>query len=504
MPTTAAPILLRIRGLCKSYAAPVLRDIDADISAGQVHALIGANGAGKSTLAKIISGLVQPDRGTMHLGGAAYAPRRKADAEACGVHIVQQELNLIGTLSIAENLLLNRLPHRFGVIDARKMRRQAYRALRLVGLEDWDADTPVSRLGVGQQQLVEIASALSRHCRLLVLDEPTSALTAPQAELLFDHIRRLRAAGVGILYVSHRMEELRRIADQATVLRDGRIVCTAEMSQLAPGEIVRLLTGKEVRGPGPRQARRGGPVQLRVRVLRRGSSVRGVSFEVRGGEIFGIAGLVGSGRTELLQTLFGSEQADSGSVEIAGRSRSHPFRSPRQAAAAGLAMIPEDRRQHGLLLSQPVTMNVTLGSLARLSSPLGCVDARAERRVARQYCQRMQVQCHSLEQRTDQLSGGNQQKLMIARWLLRDAAVYLFDEPTRGVDVGAKATIHELLAELADRGKAVVVVSSELPELLALCDRIGVMSAGRLVAVFERGQWSAERILHAALSGRAE
>ena len=501
MPSTAAPSLLRIRGLCKSYAAPVLRDIDVDVNAAEVHALIGANGAGKTTLSKIISGLVRPDRGTMSMAGSPYAPHRKADAEACGIHIVQQELNLIGTLSVAENLFLNRLPHRFGVVDARTMRLRASEALSLVGLEAVDVDTPVSHLGVGQQQLVEIASALSRNCRLLILDEPTSALTDPQADLLFEHIRHLRESGVGVLYVSHRMDELRRIADRATILRDGRVVCTEEMSHLASEQIVRLLTGREIQSPSHRRTRKAGPIQLRVQGLCRGDSVENVSFEVCGGEIFGIAGLVGSGRTELLQTIFGAEQADSGTVELGGPGRSRPFRSPREAVAAGLAMIPEDRRQHGLLLSQSVATNVTLGSLDRVSSFFGCLDAHAERQIAEQYCNRMQVQCHSLDQRTDQLSGGNQQKLMIARWLLRDAAVYLFDEPTRGVDVGAKATIYQLLDELADRGKAVVVVSSELHELLAICDRIGVVSAGRLVAVFERDRWSPEQIMHAALSG---
>lgn len=502
MPVTESQVVLRLRGIRKSYAAPVLRDVDLDIAAGQVHALIGANGAGKSTVSRIISGLAWPDAGTMVLNGVAYAPRNKAGAESRGVHIVQQELNLVPTLSVAENLFLNRLPHRCGVLRSRELRDRARNALSLVGLDgSVNPETPVSQLGVGHQQLVEIAAALSHDCRVLILDEPTAALTDPQIDLLFEHLRRLRAAGVAILYISHRMDELRRIVDHATILRDGDVVCTAPMSELTADEIVRQLTGKEIQRESHHCTRTPGEVALRVERLSRDGILHDVSFEVREGEIFGIAGLVGSGRTELLRAVFGADAADRGEVHLGESSEGVLFREPRHAVKAGLAMIPEDRRQHGLLMPQPVLSNVTLGNLGRFASWWGRIRSRRERESAQQFCRAMEVHCQGLDQRADQLSGGNQQKVVIARWLLRDSRVYLFDEPTRGIDVSAKATVYHLLNELAARGKAVVFVSSEMRELLEICDRIGVMSAGRMTAVFRRGEWTQEKILHAALSG---
>jgi len=496
------PPLLRIRGLNKSYAAPVLREVDLDLSAGEVHAVIGANGAGKSTLSKIISGLVRGDAGEMLLGSRAYAPRSKSEAEALGVHIVQQELNLIPNLTVAENLFLNRLPRRCGIIRSRPLRRQAVEALRLVGLHGVvDPDLPVARLGIGQQQLVEIAAALSRRCRLLILDEPTAALTDPQIDLLFGQLQRLRRDGVALVYISHRMDELRRIADRATILRDGRVVCTAPMAELEPQQIVQLLTGKEIQRASHHRSRALGPVALRIEGLSRHGVLREVSLEVRRGELLGVAGLVGSGRTELLRAMFGADVADRGALYVGASPRPRRFASPREAAAAGLAMIPEDRRLHGLLLPQPVSANVTLGNLARCASRLGRLRTRQECRAAAEQCEALEVQYRGVDQPVSQLSGGNQQKIVIARWLLRDAEVYLFDEPTRGIDVSAKATVYRLLNELGDRGKAIVFVSSELRELLDICDRIAVMSAGRLAAVFSRGDWSQERILQAALSG---
>jgi ribose transport system ATP-binding protein len=501
MSNPPAATLLQVHRLHKRYAAPVLEDVDFEVRSGQVHALIGANGAGKTTLSKIICGLVRPDAGEMNLEGTPYQPQGKSDAEAAGVHIVQQELNLIATLSVAENLFLNRLPRRFGVLDRRSLHVSAREALTLVGLEHVDPAVPVSRLGVGQQQLVEIAAALSRRCRLLILDEPTAALTDPQIELLFGHIRRLRETGVGLVYISHRLEELREIADQATVLRDGRVVCCQAMDELTADEMVRQLAGKDVLRESHHRSREFGPVVLRVRDLHRPPAVRGVSFEVRGGEILGLAGLVGSGRTELVRAVFGADRARSGSVELAADETRRRFRSPSEAVAAGVAMIPEDRRQHGLLLSQSVRTNVTLGSLRKYVSPIGRIRASLESEAAREVCDTMQVQRQSLEQRMEHLSGGNQQKVVIARWLLLDSDVYLFDEPTRGIDVAAKAVVYHLLNDLADRGRAVIVVSSELRELMAICDRIAVMSAGQLTAVFQRGAWSQQQIMEAAFRG---
>ena len=463
-------------------------------------AVIGANGAGKSTLARIVAGLLPADGGELRLGGTRYAPMDKHAAEACGVHIIQQELNLIGTLSVAENLFLNRLPNRGGFVRRRALHDAAREALAAVGLADLDPATPAGRLGIGRQQMVEIASALSRRCRVLILDEPTAALTDPQTAVLFEHIGRLKKAGVAMIYISHRLEEVRRIADRATVLRDGRVVAAGPIAEFELDRMVQLMAGRPAGPAGTAAVRAPGAVALRVENLVRRPHVRGVSFEARRGEILGIAGLVGSGRSELLRAVFGADRPDSGLVSVGTTAAFAGFRTPAEAVRAGLAMIPEDRKRDGLLLPLPVRVNLTLGGLGAFARG-GWLRTGLEAEEAARTCDRMDVRRFSLEQPIAQLSGGNQQKVVIGRWLLRDAVVCLFDEPTRGIDVGAKAAIHRLLGDLAARGRAIVVVSSELDELIALCDRIIVMSAGRLTAEFRRGEASRERIMGAAFEG---
>ncbi len=494
--TTDALLRFRATGIGKTYAVPVLAKVDFECLAGEVHALIGANGAGKSTLAKIICGLVRPDAGTMELDGRPFAPANKREAEAAGVHIVHQELNLIGTLSVAENLFFTRLPRRRGAIDRVRLRRDARDALAQVDLGDLDPDTPVERLGIGVRQQIEIAAALVRDCRLLILDEPTAALADPQVERLFDHIRRLQARGVSIVYVSHRMDELRRIADRVSVLRDGRMVATCPACDLAPDEAIRLMAGRDI-AAAKTAARTPGEVRLRVRGLRRGRTVRDVSFDVRGGEILGLAGLVGSGRTELLRAIFGADRADAGDVQV-DDAPPRRFRAPSEAVAAGLAMVPEDRKEDGLFLPRSVRMNITLASIRAFRRRGGRINESAEIQAANRIVAAVDLRCHSLEQPVAELSGGNQQKALIGRWLMRDAAVYLFDEPTRGIDIAAKTAVYSLLDDLARRGKACVVASSEMEELMEICDRIAVLSMGRLVRVFARGEWTHERLLAAA------
>ena len=492
--------LLQIRGLHKRYAAPVLLDVDLALQPGEVHALVGANGAGKSTLARIVSGLTAPNAGAMRLEGRPYAPRSKAEAERAGVQMVMQELSLVGTLSVAENLFIDRLPRRLGFVDYARLHAMAREALAAVGLDAIDPAMPVSRLGVGQQQLVEIAAALARPCRLLLLDEPTAALTDPEIDLLFAHIRRLKAEGVGVIYVSHRMEELRRITDRVTVLRDGRVVETQPTADLPLDRIVELMVGRELVEQVDLGERAVGPVALRVEGLRRGDAVRDVSFEVRRGENLGLAGLVGSGRTETVRALFGADRPDAGRVFLGDDPAPVAITEPRDAVRAGIGMIPEDRKQQGLLLTQPVRVNATLARLDAVTRR-GWIDPARERATAERLSRDLAVQSASVEQPVLELSGGNQQKVVLGRWLLRDSDVLLFDEPTRGIDVGAKQTVYRLLGELAARGKALVVVSSELRELMAVCDRIAVMSDGALVATFARGDWTEDRIMAAALSG---
>lgn len=498
-PSSHTPTLLRVRALSKRYAAPVLVGVDLELMPGEVHALVGANGAGKSTLARILSGLTPLDEGAMLLDGRPFAPRSKAEAEQAGVGMVMQELNLVRTLSVAENLFFGHLPRRLGFVDYPTLHARAKEALAAVGLEGPDPATSAGRLGVGQQQLVEIAAALARKNRVLILDEPTAALTDPEIEVLFGHIRRLKGEGVGVIYVSHRMDEIGRIADRTTVLRDGRVVETAPTADLPLDRIVQLMVGREAVEGLDAGERTPGSVALRVEGLCRGDAVRDVSFEVREGETLGVAGLVGSGRTELLRALYGADPPDAGRVLVKGKPVT--IRRPRDAVRAGIGMVPEDRKAHGLLLSQPVRVNATLARLRSVTRPRGWIAPEREREAAEGLSRQVAVQRATVEQPIRELSGGNQQKVVLARWLLRDPAVFLFDEPTRGIDVAAKGTVYRLLGDLVVRGKAIVMVSSELRELMAVCDRIAVMSAGRLVATFARGAWTEEGIMAAALSG---
>ncbi|MEO5823240.1 MAG: sugar ABC transporter ATP-binding protein [Vicinamibacteraceae bacterium] len=494
----AAAPLVRLRGIGKRYAAPVLADIELSLQSGEIHALMGANGAGKSTLSKIVSGLIAPDSGAMHLAGEPYRPRNRRDAQRAGVQIVLQELNLIPTLSVAENLFLADLPHRVGVVATRALRTQAIAALRMVGLDTLDPDLPAGRLGVGQQQLVALAAAFAQPCRVLILDEPTAALTDAEIGRAFDHLRRLAASGTAILYISHRLEEIRRLCHRITILRDGRIVGERDASQASLDELVGLMVGEGVLARSTHASGATGAVALRVEGLTRGRLPRDVGFTVRHGEILGLAGLVGSGRSETLRAIVGADRPTAGRIS---RDDGPPLdiRSPRDAVRAGIGFVPEDRRTQGLCLTQSLRANLTLAVLPRLARG-GWIDTRRENATAEAIREQFAIRSQSIDQPVAELSGGNQQKALIGRWLLRGADVLLIDEPTRGIDVGAKQTVHAALRDLAARGKALVVVSSELPELMALCDRIAVLSDGQLVATFDRRDFDEAAITAAAFS----
>lgn len=496
----STPILFTAHQIDKHYASPVLSGVELQLAAGEIRALLGANGAGKSTLSKIISGLVPPTAGNMRLNGQDYAPASKRDAERAGVQIVQQELNLVAGLSVAENLFLNRLPRRCGCISLKRLYRDAEQALQRVGLEEVRPTTPIEALGVGQQQLVEIAAALARDCRLLILDEPTAALTEREIERLFAQLRRLRAAGTGMIYISHRLDEVQAIADSATVLRDGRVVATSPVAELSVADMVRQMVGEVAAEPRSHRTHTGAPA-LRVESFSRASAFENVSFTVHRGERLGIAGLIGSGRTELLRAIFGADRADAGDLWIGDQASPRRLVHPRQAVAAGIAMVTEDRKQDGLLLAKSVRVNTSVAFLKRFRQAWGGLDEKLEMADATRLAAELNIKCESVEQPVEELSGGNQQKVVVAKWLLRDAEILLLDEPTRGIDIGARAQLYQQFDELAARGKALVIVSSDLQELMELCDRILVMSAGRLTAEFDRGRWTEEKIMAAAFEG---
>lgn len=494
------PPLLEIQGIGKTYATRVLEDIHLHLRPGEVHALVGENGAGKSTLSRILAGHTPPTDGALLLDGKPYHPRSKTDGEAAGIHLVMQELNLISTLSVAENIYLDRLPHRAGWIDFPRLNRDATELLTRLGLPHLDPRQPVEQLGIGQQQLIEIAASLWRHCRLLILDEPTAALTDPEVRLLFDQIRQLRAEGVAILYISHRLEEIRQIADRISILRDGRLITTQPVPEITLDEIVRLMVGRELGAQSTESRPPPGDVALRVRGLRRGDRVRDVSFEIRRGEILGFAGLMGSGRTETMRAIFGADPPDAGEVFLHGSPTPTRLRSPREAVGHGIALLSEDRKAQGLFLSLGVRENLTINSLHRLARARTWLGPALEFAEVSQWIRRLAIRCHSPDQGIRELSGGNQQKVILARWLYRDCDIFIFDEPTRGVDIGARFEIYRLLTDLAAQGKAILVVSSDLLELMSLCDRLAVMSAGRLVTTFRRGEWTQDQIMAAALS----
>ena len=498
--------LLKIQGLTKRYGdVTVLRDVSLDFHAGEIHALLGANGAGKSTLCKIVSGLLTASSGSMQVSGQVYSPKTKQMAEAAGVEIVQQELNLIPTLSIAENLLLTRLPNRCGLLRIGSLHQAAREIMDRFGLADISTSARVESLGVGRQQMVEIATALARDCQLLILDEPTAALSGSESEQLFAHLKELRDSGVAIIYISHRLDEVAALSDKVTVLRDGKHVATVATETITTGNMVDMMSGPQANVAGEtsvasnHQTYQRDEVALQVRSLSSGI-VQDVSFQVHRGERFGITGLVGSGRTELLRAIFGAEIADSGEVILGDRSSGRLFRHPKQAVAAGLAMVTEDRKQSGLLLSQPVRVNTTLSAMRKRFSHMGLVAGSNERSVAEEMVVRLETHCEDIEQAVGTLSGGNQQKVAVAKWLVRDADVFLFDEPTRGIDVAARRRIYRLMETLSAEGKACVIVSSDLEELIETCDRIAVMCDGRMVETFARGDWSHERITQASFA----
>ena len=497
--------LLEARNISKRFpGVQALADIDFDIRKGELNALLGENGAGKSTLMNILAGVFPPDSGTLALEGRPVRFHGTRDALESGIAIIFQELNLISQLSVAENIHLGHEPLDFlGTIDYRRMHRET--AAMLDRLEcDVPTTVPVSSLRVGQQQIVEIARALTLKSRIIIMDEPTSALSDQEVRILFRLIRRLKATGTGIAYITHKLEELFEIADRVTVLRDGQLIGTRPLAEMDRGTMIRMMVGRDLTdlyrkttSPRPSLALKVESLFLRAADSSGNLLIEDIDLEVRHGEILGIFGLMGSGRTELLESIYGLHPGRMrGRIELEGRALR--IRSPRDAIASGIVLAPEDRKELGLILKMDVAPNTSLSSLSRFSR-LGWIRRRSELAKVRDYVDRLGIRTPSLHQRIRNLSGGNQQKVVLAKWLSTHPKVLLLDEPTRGIDINAKREIYELVNELAEKGLAVLLVSSELPEILALSDRILVICEGRKTAEFSGKEATEESIMEAAL-----
>ena len=490
----AAPVLA-LNGVSKSFGAvAALRDVHLELRAGEAHGLVGENGAGKSTVVKVLAGVHPPDSGTVVLDGKPLALSGPADARAAGIAVIYQEPTLFPDLSIAENIFMGRQPMRsLRRIDTAQMRSRSAELFARLGVQ-LDPDRPARGLSIADQQLVEIAKAISLDARVLVMDEPTAALSGVEVERLFAVVRSLRDAGAAVLFISHRFDEVFALCQRITVMRDGHWVSTDPADRLTIADVVRRMVGREVSQLFPKEATRRGEPRLEVRGLT-SRSFTDVSFTVHGGEIVALAGLVGAGRSEVSRAVFGVDRYDSGEVVVDGRKL--PRGDAAAAIRAGLALVPEDRRQQGLIMELSVERNATLPRRWSLTRA-GLLFGGAERRAADRWAQRLQVKAARLTDPVDTLSGGNQQKLVLAKWLATAPKVLIVDEPTRGIDIGTKAEVHRLLSRLAADGVAVLMVSSELPEVLGMADRVLVMHEGRLVADIPRDRADEESVMRAA------
>ncbi len=484
--------LLSLSGVSKSFAGvQVLRDVDFDVRAGEVHALLGENGAGKSTLIKIIAGVHAPDSGTIRIGDRELKAVTPREASEGGVATVYQELLLFPELTVAENVFLGHAPRKGLSLDWGEMRRRSRQLLDSLDSPDLDVDVKVGTLSVANRQRVEIAKALSQNARVLIMDEPTAALADADVKRLMAVVKRLRDRGVGIIYVSHKLPEIFELADRVTVLRDGAKIGTSPIGEVTEGTLIAMMVGREIDHLFPKPHPDIGEVVLRVKALSFGDRVRDISFELRRGEILGLAGLVGSGRTELALTIFGITPATAGSIEIDGQAI--VITTPKQARNLGIAYVPEDRGLQGLVRPMTIAQNVSMAAIRRVTRGI-FINLKAEAFHAAEAIRQLGIRARGPEQVVGQLSGGNQQKVVLGKWLQTEPRILIMDEPTRGIDVGAKAEIHALMGRLAQQGLAILMISSELPEVLGMSDRVMVMHGGRLVTTIDRAQASPESV----------
>jgi rhamnose transport system ATP-binding protein len=488
--------LVALRGASKSFGAVrALRDADIDLRAGEVHALVGENGAGKSTLVKLLAGVHQPDAGGVEVGGEPVEFHSPLDARQAGIAVIYQEPTLFPDLTVAENVYMGRQPLRSGRrIDHRGVNAEVRGLLDRLGVA-LEPDRPVRGLSIADQQIIEIAKALSFDARVLIMDEPTAALSGPEVRRLFSVVETLRDRGAAVLFISHRLEEVFEICRQVTVMRDGAVVFSGPLEGLTAEDLVRRMVGRELAALFPKEDARVGEVALAVKRLTREGVFTDVSFEVRRGEIVALAGLVGSGRSEIARAVFGIDRYDAGEVLVDNRPLAKG--KPTAAMAAGIGLVPEDRRQQGLVMDLSIERNATLTQLNGLTR-FGVIARGVERSRAAEWANRLQLRFNRLSDPVGVLSGGNQQKVVLAKWLATQPKVLVVDEPTRGIDVGTKAEVHRLLSELAAEGVAVLMISSELPEVLGMADRVLVMREGRLMATLSRAEATEESVLLAA------
>lgn len=493
---TARPPVMEIVGVSKRFdATQALSEVSLSLAPGEIHSLVGENGAGKSTLIKIMTGIHPADAGAMFLDGAPFAPRNSAEAQRHGVAAIYQEPSVFPDLSVAENIFIGHQDQGM-LVDWSSMYQEASRILSMLDI-DIDPRLPAAGLTVAGQQAVEIAKAISLDVRVLIMDEPTAALSAHEVDRLFRQVRSLKESGVAVLFITHRLEELFAVADRISVFRDGRHISSRLASEVTEDSLVREMVGRDpsdffARGEHPE-----GEALMRVSSLALEGVFTEVSFDVRRGEVLGFAGLVGAGRTDVALSLFGVTPADSGIVELEGERLD--IRSPQEALATGIAYLSEDRRRLGLSLEQSLVANVTLATLDRYTTPLGLIDRDREHQDADSLRRRLDIRAPSLTTPVSQLSGGNQQKTMLAKWLNTQPKVLILDEPTRGIDVGAKADVHKFIDDLARSGIAIILISSDLPEVIAMSDRVAVMREGRLIGVYSRREATQERIMTAAV-----
>jgi len=493
-------VALKLSQISKSFGPTIALDgVDLELRQGEVHALIGENGAGKSTLMNVIAGSLQPDRGKMEIHGKPYAPSNPLDARTHGIALIHQELSLCPHLSVAENVLMGIESSKLGWLDREALARRTTDVLKTFHHADIRPDKRVGDLSVAARQIVEISRALAAQARIILMDEPTSSLQREDVGHLFTLIRKLSAEGISVIYISHFLEEVRQISDRFTVLRDGRTVATGEIATITDDELIAKMVGRTQQNLFPVRTQARGPREtiLKVQNLASPPLLRNASFELRRGEILGIAGLMGSGRTPLLRTIFGLERPASGTIEVNQKSLPSARSTPAMRLIEGLGYLSEDRKGDGLTLNQSIADNVTVTRFDSCSR-WGWLDLNAQRRQAEKLVNSLKIRTQGAQQEVGSLSGGNQQKVVVARLLHQDADVLLLDEPTRGIDIGSKAQVYETIAECAAQNKAVLMVSSYLPELFGMCDRLAVMSRGRLSEVRPVSEWTPESVLQVA------